>query len=605
MVTSFFIILAVPARFVGELLPKDRPDFMRHRNIFAFIQEQVLNAAQQVLGDVSLNTDKVTVEWPREEGHGELATNAAMVLAGQAKTNPRALAGHIADRLRQHSLLTAVDVAGPGFINLTLAPSVWQDTLKVIHTAAPYGIIAVPHPPVNLEFVSANPTGPLHIGHTRGAVFGDALARLLETASIAVTREYYVNDAGGQIDILAQSLYHRYRQALGLTTQEVPTGLYPGDYLREAAAQVVESIGTRYGASNTIEWLPVFRRLGIDAMMALIKEDLQALGIAHDVFVSEATLETARHEALTRLKEQGLASEGTLPPPKGKEAVDWEPTTQLLFHATRFGDDVDRALLKADGTPTYFAGDVAYHYDKIHNRGFTALITVLGADHAGYVKRLQAMVGALSDGAARVDVKICQLVSLLQNGQPYKMSKRAGTFITAREVVDDIGKDALRFMMLARRNDVPFEFDVARVKEQSRDNPVFYVQYAHARCHSVFRHAEEGHGIQRSAVDWQAVDVSFLTHPAEIALLRRLAFWPQTFLSAVEAQEPHRLCAYVQDLAHAFHHLWNQGRDNMELRFIDGDDKTATMARLALVFATQRVLSLVLGIMGVSAPEEM
>jgi arginyl-tRNA synthetase len=558
---------------------------------------------------------RVVVEPPRDAAHGDMATNAAMVLAKEARAKPRELAEQIAARLRADDLIASVDVAGPGFINLTLKASAWSDALRtVLREGAAYGRSAIgAAEKVNVEYVSANPTGPMHVGHCRGAVFGDALASLLAFAGHDVTREYYINDAGAQVDVLARSAFLRYREALGEYIGEIPEGLYPGDYLVPVGQALAAECGDRLLAMSEAEWLPAVRAKAIAMMMAEIKGDLAALNIKHDVFFSERSLiETGTNrvaETIDYLRSRGDIYEGRLPPPKGGPVEDYEDREQTLFRATAFGDDVDRPLIKSDGSYTYFASDIAYHRDKFE-RGFSNLIDVFGADHGGYIKRMQAAVKAISAGKATLDVKVVQLVRLLRNGEPVKMSKRAGEFITLREVVDEVGRDAVRFMMLFRKNDAVLDFDLAKVIEQSRENPVFYVQYGHARGHSVFRNAREmipdlpeEEGARAAFLAGAAMER--LTDPAELDLLRRLALYPRMMEAAATAHEPHRIAFYLYDLASEFHALWTRGRDLPYLRFIITNDAEMTKARLAMVQGVVSVLASGLAVLGVHAPDEM
>jgi len=470
---------------------------------------------------------------------------------------------------------------------------------------------------VNVEYVSANPTGPMHVGHVRGAVFGDALANLLAGTGYAVTREFYINDAGAQIETLACSAYLRYREALGETIGEIPEGLYPGDYLVPVGQALARQYGPGLRDKPENEWLPIVRDFAVACMMDLIRSDLAALGIKHEVFFSERSLHEPQNggpskiaETVAFLEKQGLLYRGTLPPPKGKVMEDWEPRELLLFRATQFGDDVDRPIFKSDGSPAYITPDIAYHREKFR-RGFGDMIIVLGADHAGYVKRLSAAVQAVSGGAANLDVKVCQLVRLLRGGEPVKMSKRAGEFVTLRDVVDEVGKDAVRFMMLYRKNDAALDFDLAKVIEQSRDNPVFYVQYGHARGRSVFRNAREvvpelpSDRASAQAFLLAKAPLERLDDPGELALMRRLALYPRLIEAAAIAHEPHRIAFYLYDLASDFHAQWNRGNDASYLRFIIQNDPELTMARLALVQGVVTVLASGLGLLGVEAPEEM
>jgi arginyl-tRNA synthetase len=566
-------------------------------------------------GGWGIDPSRIVVEPTRDAAHGDMATNAAMVLAKEARSKPRDLAGQIAARLRTDDLFASVDVAGPGFINLTLKASAWSDALRtVLREGDSYGRSAVgAAEKVNVEYVSANPTGPMHVGHCRGAVFGDALVSLLAFAGYDVTREYYINDAGAQVDMLARSAFLRYREALGENIGEIPEGLYPGDYLKPVGQALAAEYGDKLLTMAEGGWLPVVRGKAIAMMMDEIRGDLAALNIKHDVFFSERSLiETGNNrvaETIDYLRSKGDVYEGRLPPPKGGPIDDYEDREQTLFRATAFGDDVDRPLLKSDGSYTYFASDIAYHRSKF-DRGFRNLVDVWGADHGGYVKRMEAALKAVTAGKAALDVKIVQLVRLLRNGEPVKMSKRSGDFVTLREVVDEVGKDAVRFMMLYRKNDAVLDFDLAKVIEQSRENPVFYVQYGHARGHSVFRNAREvipdlpeEAGARAAFLEGAAVER--LTDPAELDLLRRLALYPRMIEAAAVAHEPHRIAFYLYDLASEFHALWTRGRDLPYLRFIINNDAEITMARLAMVQCVVSVLASGLAILGVHAPDEM
>ncbi len=556
-----------------------------------------------------LDLARVGVEPPRDAAHGDLATNAAMVLAKPAGMNPRALGEALAERLRVHPDIEVAEVAGPGFINLRLRDGYWHGCLAAILKAgAAYGESRLgAGRRVNIEYVSANPTGPLTVGHARGAVVGDAVAALLAKAGYAVTREYYVNDAGAQVDTLARSTHLRYREALGETIGEIPSGFYPGEYLSEVGQALAARDGKKWLERSEDEWLPEVRRFAVDAMMDLIRADLTALGIVHEVFTSErALVEAGGVEAvLETLTARDLVYTGTLEPPKGKLPEDWEPRPQTLFRATQFGDDVDRPLRKSDGSWTYFASDMANHLDKFR-RGATVMVDVWGADHGGYIKRMKAAVQALTEGKARLEILICQLVKLTRQGQPIKMSKRAGTFVTLREVIDEVGKDVVRFIMLTRKNDAPLDFDLAKVLEQSRDNPVFYVQYAHARARSVLRHAAEAFPqIAQEPEALAGAPLHLLTDSDELGLIRLLAQWPRLVESAAEAQEPHRVAFYLNDIAAGFHGLWTKGKDDARLRFLVEDKPGLTGARLALIQGVAQVVASGLGIFGVQPVEEM
>ena len=594
-------------------------DKAQHPHLFADVLARV-HAVCGVLAaeggwPAGIDLSRVVVEPPRDAAHGDMATNAAMVLAKEAKAKPRELAEAIAAKLRADDLIASVDVAGPGFINLTLKPTAWSDALRtVLAEGDAYGRSGLgAAEKVNVEYVSANPTGPMHVGHCRGAVFGDALCSLLAFTGYDVTREYYINDAGAQVDVLARSSYLRYREALGENIGAIPEGLYPGDYLKPVGQALAAEYGDKLTAMPEAQWLPIVRDKSIAMMMEEIKGDLAALNIRHDVFFSERSLTQAGNNKVAKtidfLRERGDVYEGRLPPPKGGPVEDYEDREQTLFRATAYGDDVDRPLMKSDGSYTYFASDIANHKNKF-DRGFTNLIDVFGADHGGYIKRMQAAVKAVTAGKATLDVKIVQLVKLLRNGEPVKMSKRSGDFVTLREVVDEVGKDAVRFMMLYRKNDAVLDFDLAKVIEQSRENPVFYVQYGHARGHSVFRNAREvvpdlpDEAGARSAFLRDAA-VERLTDPAELDLLRRLALYPRMIEAASVAHEPHRIAFYLYDLASEFHGLWTRGRDLPYLRFIINNDAEMTKARLALVQGVVSVLASGLAVLGVHAPDEM
>jgi arginyl-tRNA synthetase len=582
-------------------------------NVFRHFREEIVRSLDRLAAagriPAGLEVDRVTVEPPREEGHGDLSTNAAMVLSKAADLKPRALAELLAEQLRALADVSDVAVAGPGFINLRIRESFWQARIAdVLKVGMAYGSSAIGggvH--VNVEYVSTNPTGPLHLAHARGGVFGDALAALLAKVGFAVTKEYYINDAGAQVDTLARSAYLRYREALGDDIGVIPEGLYPGDYLKDAGRALAARDGDKWRGAPESEWLAPVRQFAVEAMMALIRADLHAIGVDHDVFTSERALVEAGgvERALERLSDLGVLYVGTLSPPKGKSIDDWEPRPQTLFRATDFGDDVDRPLKKSDGSWTYFAADIANHYDKFR-RGFPVMIDVWGADHGGYVKRMQAAVNAITGGKGDLDVKICQLVTLLRNGQPVRMSKRAGTFVALSDVVDEVGKDVVRFIMLTRKNDSPLEFDLAKVIEQSRDNPVFYVQYAHARARSVIRHAQsEMPNIDAAPAALARAPLDRLVDATEMGLAKLLAGWPRLVESAADAHEPHRIAFYLYDVAAAFHGLWNKGKDDASLRFLIADDSALTTARLALVQATATIIASGLEIMGVEPVEEM
>jgi len=586
-------------------------------DIFSETRARIAAAARAVApeGVEDRAFDPITVEPPRDPSHGDLASNAAMVLAKAFRRKPRDIADELARAAALWPNVESVEVAGPGFLNLRLRPAAWHEGLaELLRMGRAYGDIRAADraaSPVNVEYVSANPTGPLHVGHCRGAVFGDALARLLEKVGYPVTREYYINDAGGQIEVLARSAHLRYREALGEQVGEIPAGLYPGEYLIAVGQAIAAADGDRWLDRPEPEWLPRFRSRSIEMMLDLIREDLAGLGIRHDLFTSEAGLHADGRvqAAVDALAERGLVYTGTLEPPKGKLPDDWEPRPQLLFRSAAFGDDTDRPLQKSDGSWTYFAADIAYHFDKVQ-RGFVYLIDVWGADHGGYVARVAAAVEALTGRKGALDVKLCQLVNLFEAGQPVKVSKRSGNFVTLREVVDRVGPDVVRFYMLTRKNDAPLDFDFARVQEQSKDNPVFYVQYAHARVHSVLRNAATDLKMpevleDRCFRELPAVALSALTHQGELDLIRRMAAWPRLVDAAAQAHEPHRIAFYLYDLAAAFHAHWNAGKDDPSLRFIHAADRPLTMARLALLRGVADVIASGLDIMGVTPVTEM
>jgi len=588
--------LEIPA-FAGKA-------FLRRNkmNLLQNTRAQILNILEALTKEgllpAGISFDAVEATLPREASHGDLATNAAMVLAGKAGMKPRDIAELLLPHLQNLPHIEMVEIAGPGFINLRFSPAFWQEVIPaVIKEGREYGTSTVGKGvKVNVEYVSANPTGPIHIGHTRGAVFGDALCGLLKKAGYEVTKEYYINDAGSQIDKLVGSAHLRYREALGEKI-EIPDGYYPGDYLIPVGQALAKNFGDKYKSSEIKDYYSAFRPIVLEAMMNLIREDLALMGIHHDLFTSEQAVRDAGlvEKALDTLDQKGLIYTGVLEPPKGKAPEDWEPRPQTLFKATEFGDDLDRAIKKSDGSWTYFAPDIAYHKDKC-DRGFDVLIDVLGADHGGYVKRLKAVVKALTGDKVQMDVKLCQMVKFLRDGQPAKMSKRAGTFVTARDVVEEAGKDVLRFIMLTRKNDAPLDFDFAKVLEQSKDNPVFYVQYAHARCRSVLRNAGD-----------KKPDASLfahLKHASEIDLIKQIALWPNLVEQAARAHEPHRIAFYLHDLAAAFHALWNVGNSDIESRFIV-ESPQLTAARLALVQATATTIASGLNVLGVEPVEEM
>ncbi len=584
-------------------------------NVFETFEERIygvlieMRAAGVLPADAKLNG--FAVEPPREAAHGDIATNAAMVLAKAARQNPKELAARIAGRLGEGADVEKADVAGPGFINLTLKADVWPKVLHAVLTEGEaYGRSNLgAGEPVNVEYVSTNPTGPIHVGHTRGAVFGDALANLLEFAGYKPVREYYINDGGGQVDVLARSAFLRYREALGEEIGEIPAGLYPGDYLKPVGVALAKEFGKRLLRMKEGTWLPKVRERAVAAMMDLIRDDLAALGIMHEVFFSERSLSDGEtdqvKETIEELRAKGLVYLGRLEPPKGKLPDDWEDREQTLFRATQFGDDADRALLKSDGSYTYFAPDMAYHRNK-YRRGFKHMIIVLGADHGGYVKRLSAAVKALSGGEADIDVKLCQIVRLFKGGEPYKMSKRAGSFITARDLVDEVGAGPVRFMMLYRKNDAPLDFDLEKVLEQSNENPVFYVQYAHARACSVLGKAREAFpGGSLAPASLAHAELSLLADESELLLIKKLAQFPRTVEGAAQAHEPHRISFFAHELAALFHSLWTRGKELPHLRFMVEGSWAITEARLALITATAQVLRSSLNLLGVKAISEM
>lgn len=580
--------------------------FTHFRDQIAVLIEELVSAGQLPDG---LDLSRITVEPPRDPSHGDITTNAAMVLAKPAQKKPRDIAALLAAKAESLGGVTGVEIAGPGFLNMRLSDDFWQARLRdILDAGVSYGDSAAGQGhKVNVEYVSANPTGPMHVGHARGAVFGDALAALLDKAGYDVTREYYINDAGSQVDVLARSLHLRYREALGEDIGAIPEGLYPGDYLVDVGKNLANVEGDRWKGAPEEEWLEDIRGFAIGSMLGLIRDDLAALGVHHNVFTSERMLvEKGKvDEALDFLKDQGLIYEGVLEPPKGKLPEDWEEREQTLFKATQFGDDVDRPVQKSDGSWTYFATDMAYHLDK-YRRGFSDMIDVWGADHGGYVKRMQSAIKALSGGNAALDVKLCQMVSLMDGGEPVKMSKRAGTFVTLRDVVDKVGKDVVRFIMLTRKNDAGLEFDFTKVTEQSKDNPVFYVQYAHARVNSVMRMAADELGADAVSQDAiHGANLGRLTDEAELQLIQQLTQWPRIVESAATAHEPHRIAFYLGDVAAQFHGLWNKGKDEKSLRFIISDDVELTLARLAMIRAVANVIASGLKVFGVTPVKEM
>ena len=579
-------------------------------NLFTHVREILIDILHDLStqGILPADTDfsQITVEPPKDSRHGDMATNAAMVLSKSVETKPRELAKIISESLSQNEIVLSVDIAGPGFINISLSEACWHSLLSsVLLNGINFGRSNIgSSKKVNVEFVSANPTGPLHVGHTRGAVFGDALASLLSYSGYEVTREYYINDGGAQVDVLARSVFLRYQEAFG---KEVvfEDGTYPGDYLIPIALKLKDKVGDAYLQKSEDKWLPEFRDYAVQAMMDLIKSDLDLLGIEMDTYFSEKSLyDSGQIEAaLDRLKNNGLIYKGILEPPKGKKTEDWEPREQTLFKSTLHGDDVDRPVLKSDGTWTYFAPDIAYHFDKI-TRGFDLLIDIFGADHGGYVKRMKAAVSALSSGEVPLDIKLCQLVKLYQNGEPFKMSKRAGNFVMLRDLVEQVGPDVTRFVMLTRKNDAALDFDFQKVLEQSRENPVFYVQYAHARIKSVIRKAEEL-DIDISDRDLSETNLTGLTHSSELSLIKKIAEWPRLVEVAARLYEPHRIAFYLFDLSSQLHAHWSKGSDNPDLRFLHNDNLVKTQSKIALARAVSIVISSGLAILGVKPAEKM
>ena len=582
-------------------------------NPYAYIREQVIAMVGAMADDgilpAGLDVSHLAVEAPRDPSHGDMATNAALVLTKQAGMKPRDIAAPLAERLAGLDQVAAVDIAGPGFINLRLSDEFWRARLgDVLAAGAAYGDSNMAAgEKINVEYVSANPTGPLHIGHVRGAVYGDALAILLAKVGYDVCKEYYINDAGSQVDVLARSVHLRYREALGETIGEIPEGMYPGDYLVPVGQAMAARDGNKWRDLEEAEWLGEFRRFAVDAMMDLVRGDLASLGIEQQVFFSEDSLHRngGIDSALATLRQKGLIYTGVLEAPKGKTPDDWEPRPQTLFKASQFGDDVDRPLQKSDGSWTYFAADIAYHHNKVE-RGYKQMVDVWGADHGGYIKRMNAAVRALSDDQGHLDVRLCQMVRLLRGGQVVTMSKRAGNFVTLRELIDEVGRDVVRFMMLTRKNDAPLDFDFDVAMEQSKDNPVFYVQYAHARIHSVLRRvAEETPELPQDLKSLASADLQRLTDSAEIDLIKQMAAWPRAVEIAAQAREPHRIAFYLNELASGFHALWNKGNAEPQLRFIIAEDQAVTQARLALLQGVAFVLASGLAVMGVEPVEAM
>ena len=580
-----------------------------HQSFLAYVRAAITQLGADGILPAELDMSKISVEPPREASHGDISTNAAMVLSKAANMKPRDIAKHLAARLGALDAVASAEIAGPGFINLILTPEKWREVLaEILIAGIDYGDSDFGGgAKVNVEYVSANPTGPLHVAHARGAVIGDTLANLMTKAGFDVTTEYYINDAGAQVEALARSAHLRYREALGEDIGVIPEGLYPGEYMIPVGTALLAEYGDAYKDADETAWLPVFRDFAIDRMMDAVKTDLAALGIEQDVFTSECALIDAGavEELLATLDTKGLIYTGVLEPPKGKKPQDWEPRPQMLFRATEFGDDVDRPMKKSDGTWTYFANDIANHLDKF-KRGFPIMIDIFGADHGGYVNRMKAAVTAMSGGEAELEIKLCQMVHLKKNGEPMRMSKRAGNFVTLRELVDEVGRDVVRFIMLTRKQDSQMEFDLDKALEQSRDNPIFYVQYAHARCRSVLRNAATLIAeCELTSSALARADMTALNDPAEMELIKLMAGWPRLIDSAAETREPHRVAYYLQDLAECFHALWNKGKDDARLRFIHEDDTARTLARLALVQGVATVIASGLKICGVTPVEEL
>ena len=581
-------------------------------NIYQDVEHMLMEAFNKVLGpkDIGkIDQNLINVEPPRDKEHGDVATNAAMVFAKTLSIKPRDLAIKICNELDRNDDVSTVKVAGPGFINIKLVDEVWFKSLHfILKSEKDYGSSALgAGKKINIEYVSANPTGPLHAAHARGAVVGDALARLLMKTGYEVCKEYYINDAGSQVDILGQSTFLRYQEILGDDAIVIPEGHYPGAYLKDIAAEIVEKDGNKWLSKSVEERLDAFRKYSVQMMMEKVKADLNSLGIEMDIFSSEQSLIQSGgvDSVLNILEDRELLYEGVLDPPKGKQSENWVSRPQRLFKSTLFGDDVDRAIQKTDGSWTYFASDIAYHYDK-YKRGFTEMIDIWGADHGGYVKRMQSAVNAVTFDEAKLDVKICQIVHMLRDGKPVRMSKRSGDFVTIEDVVTAVGKDVIRFIMLTRKNDQVLEFDFDKVVEQSRDNPVFYVQYAHARCCSVLRNSDIGNtGGSFEKSNFCSNNLSLLTDENELNVIKILTNWPRIIQGAAKAHEPHRIAFYLSDLAAAFHSLWNKGKEDEKLRFIVQDDKELSFARLSLIKAIAIVIASGLEVIGIEAAEEL
>lgn len=576
-------------------------------DIFVHFKSIIVNVIAD-MGHGDLDSSRINAEPPRDKSHGDIATNAAMVLCKPLSVKPRDLAVKIADALAKNPDVEAVDVAGPGFINIKVANGFWaQRFAQLVEQKEAFGRPEKHNRKVMVEFVSANPTGPVHIGHVRGTVFGDSLSSLLEWSGYDVYREYYVNDAGSQVTTLARSAYLRYCEALGDDIGKIPEGLYPGDYLKPVGQELAQRFGDKLKSQTEAEWLPMVKDIVMDSMMKMIREDLALLDVKFDNYFSERKLheDGAIEKTLADMRSRGLVYEGTLPPPKGQLPDDYEEREQTLFKATEWGDDIDRPLVKSDGSYTYFAADIAYHRDK-YLRGYNEQIDVLGADHGGYVKRLKAVVRAVSNDEAELDVKICQIVKLLKDGEVQTMSKRSGNFITLSELHAAVGKDPIRFMMLYRKNEAPLDFDYDKVTEKSRENPVFYVQYAHARTYSIMRQAKTIlDGFDAEAFDFTQADLSLLQDESEINLMKSLLNWPKVAATAAEFHEPHRISFYLYELAANFHGLWNKGKEMPQLRFIVDDNIELSYARLAMVRSVAYIVKAGLDILGVDAPHEM
>ncbi|KLN61445.1 arginyl-tRNA synthetase [Kiloniella spongiae] len=582
-------------------------------NVFKDLRSKVVAQLEDMAsaGEIPAGLDfsRVAAEPPRDSSHGDVATNAAMVLSKVAGMKPRDLASLLATRLENLDVISSVEIAGPGFINLRLDEKFWFEQVgTILKAGTSYGDSDMGQgEKVNVEYVSANPTGPLTVGHARGAVVGDALAALLAKVGYDVSKEYYINDAGNQVNVLANSAYLRYREALGEDIGEIPEGFYPGEYLKAVGKALADRDGDKWLGKEEADWISDVRKFAIDQLLDLIRGDLAALGVVMDVYSSERALVEAGgvDEVMKFLEANDLVYTGVLEPPKGKKPDDWEARPQTLFKSTDFGDDVDRPIKKSDSSWTYFAGDMAYHLDK-YRRGFNTMINVWGADHGGYIKRMQAAVTAMTEKKGSLDVKVCQLVNLMRGGEMVRMSKRSGNFITLRSVIDEVGKDVVRFIMLTRKNDASLDFDLEKVVEQSRDNPVFYVQYAHARSCSVLKHSQnEFPDMDLSIAALEKVDLSELNSEGELSLIRRLCEWPRLLESAGEAHEPHRIAFYLYELAAELHGLWTKGKDNARLRFIVTDDQDLTQARMALVKATSLVIASGLNVFGIEPAEEM